>query len=168
MKAFTERITALAASAIEAADAEDTVDSTALRDSAAVKRIEVLQTLSDEIEKMTTQLIGAARTAALNTGLFNLRCHWHLCRSQSILVSVHIIENQPAIEHFEILRRDWAGKVKALTVAVDDITVGTSSLAEALALSAERSERAMVKDNSDALRKYVAVLKEISEDATAG
>jgi hypothetical protein len=144
LKTFTERIKALAASAIEAADAEDTVDSAAERDPAAVKRIEVLQTLSNEIEKMTTQLIGAARTAALNTG------------------------NQPAIEHFEILRRDWAGKVKALTVAVDDITVGTSSLAEALALSAERSERPIVKDNSDALRKYVAVLKEISEDATAG
>lgn len=83
-------------------------------------------------------------------------------------VAYQLLDNQPAIEYFEILRRDWAGKVKALAVAVDDITVGTSSPAEALASSAERSERIMVKDQSDALRKYAALLKEIAENATAG
>ena len=64
--------------------------------------------------------------------------------------------------------RDWAGKVKALVVAVDDITVGTSSVAEALASSAEHSERVMVKNHSDSLRRYAHLLKEIAEDATAG
>ena len=81
---FTERVSSLAAAAVEAADAEDSVDLSsgesgvaALRDPAAAKRVEVLQTLSGQIEKMMPQLISTARKVAVSTSeLCRCICIW--------------------------------------------------------------------------------------------
>ena len=159
MRAFSRRMGKLAQAAIAAADAEDNAEITsgggggggmassamaATRDPAAAKRVSLVDSLSRDVEKMTPKVIAAAQRVATNPG------------------------DKAAIEQFEMLRREWASKVKTLAVAVDDITIGTSSPAEALTQAAERNERSAIKDQGDALRQYASALKDVADCASAG
>ncbi|XP_048584760.1 uncharacterized protein LOC116618752 isoform X2 [Nematostella vectensis] len=151
IKDHITRLRQLAVSAKTAADAEDyAVDAgnefnvTPVRDPASIKRVELLQLTSRDVEEITERLIAAA---------------------QEMVLEPTDVEK---IERLEAFRRKWAFKVKKLILAVDDVTVGTSAPVEPLAFAAIAGDQHALQERARLLTSYVRTLKEMGGAATKG
>ena len=76
-------------------------------------------------------------------------------------------ENTIDLDNLEFLRRDWACQVKALILAVDDITVGTSAPVEGLCTAALLGNAQTVRDRGKLLNTYILNLKEMANGCSA-
>lgn len=144
------RLRQLSVAAKAAADAEDYAMNAGnegeapARDPASLQRVELVGVTSEEVERVTPQLITAAQA---------------LSRDPADVAN---------FERLELQRRDWASKVFGLIFAVDDVTVGTSAPVEQLTSVATAGDQHALQENSRMLTSYSRTLKEMEIGSTAG